>query len=944
MFNSKGWGSCCQSVLLLLGMGGWLLGDAVQVPGKAGIAAETQTSSAATKQADEAIEQAWNLLQTGDRESWRRAIGQYQIALQVFQNSGQRDRAGEILVSIGTVYYSWLGEYDTALGYYQRALSIYRQRNNRPQEAFVLTHIGNLHAALWRHEKALSHYRRALQLRQEANLPLGIAATLNNMAGVYSQLGETQQALDAYERALAIYRQRFKPGDEAAVLSNLGNEYWSLGDREQALKLYSRAWQLNQLIDDRRAQAGTLLNLGSSYGVMGNQQQAEDFLNQARTLFQELGDRGQLGLTLTALGQLQVSAGMYQQAADLYQQALLLYQKRGELPWRAYTLNLLGQSYSALGNLEQAAQIHQEALQINRTLGNAYDEAATLYELARIEQGQGNLKAALKQMEEAVSRIETLRSKISNTELRTTFFASQQQIYELYIDLLMQLHSDRPNRGYDAKAMRASEQARARSLLELLIESRARIETGVDAHLLAQERQLQAALESLEQERIRLRIADPTAKRLADLQRDRKRLLARAQSLQAQIRTNSPQYAALKYPAPPALKKIQRSLLDEETLLLQYALGEERSYLWAVTANRFASYELPGQAAIAAQANSFRRQLIDGETAQTQLSASARSLSQLLLPPLADESSATLPFKRVLIVADGPLHYIPFAALVHPAAVASQSYTPLINQYEVVHLPSISTLQILRQTAQTWSNSPKSLAIIADPVFAQTDDRLQQGAANNPDKIPIEAQQIDRAANDAGIYWGRLPGTRQEAKTLLALLPPQKRTAFLDFEANKTAIADLEQLQPRIIHFATHGFANTTQPALSGIVLSLVNEQGQWQNGFLRLHDIFNLNLPTDLVVLSACQTGQGELVRGEGLVSLTRGFMYAGAPRVVASLWDVPDRETRMLMTYFYQGMLAQGLRPSAALRAAQLQLLREHDWLPPYYWAAFTLQGEWR
>jgi CHAT domain-containing protein len=190
----------------------------------------------------------------------------------------------------------------------------------------------------------------------------------------------------------------------------------------------------------------------------------------------------------------------------------------------------------------------------------------------------------------------------------------------------------------------------------------------------------------------------------------------------------------------------------------------------------------------------------------------------------------------------------------------------------------------------------------------------------------------------------RLRSSRVEAEGIAALVRESERLKALDFQASRATAMSEEMSHYRIVHFATHGLLNSRAPELSGVVLSLVDERGRSQNGFLRLHDVYNLKLGADLVVLSGCQTALGKMIRGEGLVGLTRGFMYAGAPRVVASLWRVPDKPTAELMNHFYKGMLVDGLRPAAALRAAQVKMSRGKRWQAPYFWAAFVLQGEWR
>jgi CHAT domain-containing protein len=211
-------------------------------------------------------------------------------------------------------------------------------------------------------------------------------------------------------------------------------------------------------------------------------------------------------------------------------------------------------------------------------------------------------------------------------------------------------------------------------------------------------------------------------------------------------------------------------------------------------------------------------------------------------------------------------------------------------------------------------------------------------------------QQLERSVRESGIgnIDARLPrliGTRREALGILSLVPVGEQRRALDFEASRATAMSAELGQYRFIHFATHGLLNSAHPELSGLVLSLVDERGQPVDGFLRLHEIYNLRLPAELVVLSACQTGLGKEIKGEGLVGLTRGFMYAGSPRVMASLWKVDDRATTELMKRFYEGMLGpKRLRPAEALRAAQVSMWKQKRWQNPYYWAAFVLQGEWR
>jgi CHAT domain-containing protein len=292
---------------------------------------------------------------------------------------------------------------------------------------------------------------------------------------------------------------------------------------------------------------------------------------------------------------------------------------------------------------------------------------------------------------------------------------------------------------------------------------------------------------------------------------------------------------------------------------------------------------------------------------------------------------------------------------VSPSLHLSVSGTPLIANHEIVSLPSASSMAALRRELAGRAQAPKIVAVIADPVFEEADKRIKKNGGdvakpNNKQADPSAAEQVvfrsalEVGAADEQKRLQRLVFSRREADEIVGLAGAEGSFKALDFTANRATALSSSLSQYRIIHFATHGLLNSQHPELSGVVLSLVDEEGRPQDGFLRLHDIYNLRLAADLVVLSACKTGLGKEIKGEGLIGLTRGFLYAGAPRVVASLWKVDDRATAELIKLFYQRMLRDGLRPAAALRKAQIDMWKQRRWATPYYWAGFTLQGEWK
>ncbi|HAX74609.1 MAG TPA: hypothetical protein DCY88_01935, partial [Cyanobacteria bacterium UBA11372] len=643
----------------------------------------------------------------------------------------------------------------------------------------------------------------------------------------------------------------------------------------------------------------------------------------------------------------------------------------------ATTLNNIGAVYNSLGEKQKALDYLNQALPLLRAVGDRGGEANILYNFAYLKRSQGNLTEALTDIEAAIKIVEDLRTKIGSQELRQSYFATVQNYYKFYIDLLMQLHQQNPSKGYDGQALHISDRARARSLLELLTEATVNIRSGADPKLLEQERNLQQQLNAFEHRRYQLQSGQFNEQELNEIKQKIDNVLAQLKQLEAQIRTTSPRYAAIKYPEPLNLQQIQQQVLDDDTLLLQYSLGEERSYLWAVTKNSITSYLLPKQSEIEAAVQTFRESVTkdSGATLDTGL-----SLSQILLAPVAN----LLSNKRLLIVGDGALQYVPFAALPIPTSppapllqgeggktptsllqgegVSSPPFPrreggsggigliPLLVQNEIVTLPSISTVAIQRRQLQNRSPVAKTVAIIADPIFNLKDDRMT-GNPPAPTRNTLSDLSLNRATRNLGLGEGgggkifdRLAFTRDEANKIIALVPEAQRFQAFDFNASRQTATNPDLAQYQIIHFATHGLVDPIDPELSGVVLSLYDQKGNPEDGFLRLHDIFNLNLPAELVVLSACETGLGENVKGEGLVGLTRGFMYAGARRVVVSLWSVNDAATSELMAKFYQKMLQEGQNPVKALREAQLEMWNSQNRRSPHYWAAFTVQGDWR
>ncbi|WP_445242798.1 CHAT domain-containing protein [Microcoleus sp. POL10_C6] len=875
----------------------------------------------------------------------QKALEYYSQSLPLSRATGDRSGEATTLNNIGGVY-SDLGEKQKALEYYSQSLPLRRAIGDRSGEATTLTTIGLVYSELGEKQKALEYYSQSLPLFRAVGDRRGEATTLNNIGLVYSDLGEKQKALEYYSQSLPLKRAVGDRGGEAATLSNIGLVYSDLGEKQKALEYYSQSLPLKRAVGDRRGEAITLNNIGSVYSDLGEKQKALEYYSQSLPLRRAVGDRRGEATTLNNIGQAYSDLGEKQKALEYYSQSLPLIRAVGSRSGEARTLNNIGSVYSELGEKQKALEYLGQSLPLFRAVGDRGGEATILYNIAFVKRNQNNLTEALNDIESSLKIIENLRTKIASPELRTSYFATVQDYYELYIDLLMQLHKTNPKSGYDTKALEASERSRARSLIELLQESKANIREGISPDLLQQEKSLQQQLDAIEKQRIEtISSPNPHPTKIDEIDKQRLSLLQQYQQIQTNIRTASPRYAALTQPQPLTLTEIQKQILDENTILLQYSLGKYRSYLWVVTSTGVTSYELPKQVDIETAARNFRDAItspIQRDIPHKVAEASA-NLGQLILQPAA----AQLGNKRLLIVPDGVLHYTAFPALTLAKTAGQNTNDPLIAEHEIITLPSASTLAILRQNYGDRKPPSRTLAILADPVFSPDDERIK-GKITQATTEKLEANNLglnqSLRASDRGWPPERLPFTRQEAQTILSLVPSDSSSQKIDFSASRTTATDGSLANYQIVHFATHGLANSKKPELSGILMSMVDDKGNLVNGFLRLTDIFNLKLAANLVVLSACQTGMGQNVKGEGMVGLTRGFMYAGAQRVAVSLWSVDDEGTSVLMQKFYQKMLQQKLAPAAALRAAQIEMMQQEKWKSPYYWAAFTLQGEWK
>ena len=896
------------------------------------------------------------------------ALEELNAALRAYRTL--QDRHGELKTLNETVNVQWILGRREGLETARQAEALAAELDDAASRAMAIRGIALMEEFLGDLDAALRSHDASAALEHAIGNRKFEAVSLNNGGVVFGRTGDAEQAIARFERAIAVARDVGYRLLEVQALNNLGIAYKNVGEYARALKAYGEALTVAH-VAKMPLEAGVLNNLGSLQEKLGQYDEARDAQLQALALARSAGNRATEARALSSIGRAYDGLGDYQKALDLHRQALEIRRELADLPGEAASLHGEGRALHRLGDDGGAIAALEEELRLQRTLKNPQSEGEALEELAVIARDRGDLQTAADRIREALDREEALRSQLTSPQLRSSFTAAEHDKYEWYIDLQQQRHRAEPAAGYDAAALEINERARARVLLESMLHGRVDLKQGIDPALLERERALQKQISDASAQLTRASSSGRSGADATTSAESLERLTADYERLQVEIRNRSPQYASLTQPKPLSAHTIQSDVLDDDTVLLEFALGDARSWLWAVTRQAILSVELPSRSTIESAARALyeqytARQLRSGEDAAAYgarvgaadrgIQKDAAALSRMLLGGVASRLQGEWKGKRLAVVLAGALDYLPFAALPMPGDVDGVT---LASEFEVVELPSASVLAAIRTETSSRPRASRAVAVVADPVFDRADVRVGSDHASVParrdprdmadasEERGLEFLRSDVEGHDefaVGSGYARLPFTRREADAIASLVAREDVFEATDFQASRPTVLSGALQGYRIVHFATHGVLDDSRPALSGLILSLVDQRGNPQDGFLRLHDIYNTRVDADLVVLSACQTALGKQIRGEGLVGLARAFMYAGAPRVVASLWEVSDVATAELMRRFYRNMLQQNLTPAAALRSAQLEIAKKPQWRSPYYWAGFVLQGDWR
>jgi CHAT domain-containing protein/predicted negative regulator of RcsB-dependent stress response len=833
------------------------------------------------------------------------AFDQYDKAEKIFIEIDREDKLTTLYVNRGAIN-GKLGRYREALLYFDKAEEFLTEEREEGKYAKLLEDKGNASFYLGRLEEALKYYQEAEKTFVAQNMKPQLANVIANEGAVYKMLGRYEEALSKYDEAENIYIEAGMEAHCNALLDNKAVTYLELNLFDEALRIFNEGEEFFKAREMTAEIANINLNRGTLFLRVGRFEEALLNYIKAEEIFKEKGLKQNLGVIYENMGIIFLLMKNYGQALEYSIEAEKIFGERGMM------VNL-AEIYQNKGNILSHLDQHEAAL-------DEFDKAEKIYGQRRMEaalslvyQGRGmtyefqdNLKRAIASYKKAIDISEKVRGEIKTEKMKTSLMTGKVNAYKHLISLLVDI-------GEYKEAFHYAERSTARSFLDLLSEREVKnTHQGISKELLNQRNELLGRI-SWYQEQIAQESFDLLEKELVKVEEE-------LEKLERKIKMESPAYAALVYPEPLTLKEVQENIPDQETALLEYCVTDEKIILWVVKQKTSTVYTIGISAEELSGIIHEYRVLLMSQFAIDTLKQ--YEYASMLYDSLIRPADSVLEgISRLIIVPDGPLHYLPFQAL----RAADGRY--LLGHYPISYAPSATVLGEIDEWKEE-SVPEADLVAFAVQDFGERAVSTGRGGAGSLMSAMYEAR---------GLSLRRLQYTHVEVDSIKAIY----RTAVVHKDTQAVEIrAKDESYNYRFVHFATHGLLDEQKPMYSGVVLTRQVEQAD--DGFLQAYEIYNIRLNADLVVLSACRTGLGTLTKGEGLVGLARAFMYAGSPSLVVSLWKVEDISTAYLMRHFYLN-LKQGLAKDEALRQAQLKVM-DSEYSAPVYWAPFVLIGDWK
>jgi CHAT domain-containing protein/Tfp pilus assembly protein PilF len=914
------------------------------------------------------------LFQEGDR---LRRQGEYDQSaailsrcLEVSRKEGQAVLELDSLLSLGLVYWN-TGKLQESTDYYEKALALAQKISDKKKEemssAFLKIYRLYQEGKGFRSSKqpnmAMDRFQEAIALSREIKSPDHEVKCLRQFSVLYWDRADYREFYKLNELAVKISISICNKKEEGRCLNNLGLYYWKIDNYASALNAYEAS--LETAINEKNAldQADTLHNMGIIWVYLGNYEKALNYLTKAYNLDQGLFDKANLAQDYNTIGTAFIKKGFlsdnkedfnkalsyfsdslklakevkdkkfiiqilnnigsvkshlrfYSEALEYFELALSQAQEVKDNNSLGMLLNNIGIVYFNLGKYEESTRYYQKAIDVALRINGGDILWEAYLEIANSLKNQKRYEEAINNYENSIRVIEEIRYNSVQEELKASYLGSEKRIdaYQNLIDLLATLDIDQNKKDRGIEAFNYLEKAKARGFLDSLEVSEVNISQGVDFKLANQEKEI---MHEISQLYTRLLMPGLSPEDKARITEQLKTLDEKLDTLKREIRTTSPAYAGLKYPEIITLDEAKR-MADTGTAFFAYSLGKDRSYGFVLRKDDFRIFRAPARKVLQDQVAEYRKAISDKDNRDFRL---GRVLfEELVLPGLTKGT------KRIVFVPDDILNLLPFETLVPD----DRKERWLVQDYAVAYVPSLSSLRELNIRKKGLAARPnKDLLAFGDPYYGSNEEDIR---GQGPDIFQ------DFYSNPS-VNFFRLKYSGLETRGIASLFKASRTDAFLREKATEDRLKSEPLTDYRIIHFATHGLIDDKKPARSSIILSL--DQDPAEDGFLQMREVFDLKMNADLVVLSACQTGLGQFIRGEGIEGLSRAFFYAGSSSVLMSLWAVNDQATYQLMERFYRH-LKSSENPMNALRRAKLEMIGSKILSHPYYWAGFILNGK--
>jgi len=838
------------------------------------------------------------------------------------------------------IYEYFFGDVRTGNPEFQRAVQLTAASDDAFLSTQALFYAGYSRLRLGDTLSAMSHMQEALVRSTELSYKRGIALAHREIAYIHFYLGDRQTALDGFRTAEELLPEESEFLERARVLNAIGFVYRDFGDLAAAERYHQKAEDTFRIANYPLGALTALLNRAEVYARTGETESARHAFELALSQAEELGDEFQMSLAYEGLGRVELNSQNFDKAIVVFKKALVLTDKSGT---SSNTISeLLGAAYELKGDLLAARRQYQSVFSINERMGNSLYLAKNFFDLARLDYRESKFDAAYERVRESIRLTEELYASLDSASLRRSYLGQSHHRFELMTLLTARSAILDRQQADVTKAFVHLEKGRARSIAGQLRLAGHSALAAADANLLSAERHLLASLSTKNDLRTSLRLKGIETAELKILESEISKIAEELDDLRTKTYQRNPLYSSLRDPPEIEVARVQNEILGENEVLIEFFLADAESYVWFVDTEKVEMYPLPRRESIETLTDrltgllqtrslggSLEEKNLSAQLADAEYNIAARELSDMILGPVAERIKG----KRLIVVPDGKLNYFPISALPMPG---SGSDDPILLTNEVIYQPSAQTYALLKKIGQERQGErAKDLLVFSDPVFNPADERLTGIEVAQASEEPYRFRLVESFSS-----LSRLPASKTEAETVSNAVGGSDM--FMGFDASRERLLSTNLADYKVVHLATHGFLDPERPELSSLILSRYDNTGKAIDESIRMHDIYSMKLNADLVVLSACQTGTGKEIKGEGVMGLNTAFLQSGARSVVSTLWQVEDNAANELMKEFYGRMVSEGMSPSAALRAAQIKLYNDPQFRSPFFWAAFTVHGD--